>query len=115
MTFFLSRHLFFMISVFPYFHILHIMNPIFCTLYTPYMHTHILFSRFSNLLFALVTLDTAYTIYFILIHHCTNSLSSLHIFVHHCTLKQALGGPWEWRTLTRLRWTGEEGPAPCGV
>jgi len=51
----------------------------------PYMHTHMLFSRFCTLLCALVTVDTAYTIYFVLIHHCTNSLSSLHIFVHHCT------------------------------
>src|SRR6218665_1304071 len=29
-------------------------------------------------------------LYFFVIHHCKNSLSSLHIFVHHCTLKQAL-------------------------
>src|SRR6218665_2467275 len=63
------------------------MNPIsiYCTLYTPYIHTHMLFSRFYTLLCALVTVHTAYTIYFVLIHHCTNSLSSLHIFVHHCT------------------------------
>src|SRR6218665_3017241 len=64
--------------------------PISCALYTPYIHTHMLFSRFYTLLCALVTVHTAYTIYFFLIHHCTNSLSSLHIFVHHCTLKQAL-------------------------
>src|SRR6218665_3765512 len=68
------------------------MDPIhiFCTLYTPYMHTHMLFSRFCTLLCALVTVDTAYTIYFVLIHHCTNSLSSLHIFVHHCTFWSSL-------------------------
>src|SRR6218665_3930836 len=62
---------------------------ILCTLYTPYIYTHMLLSRFCTLLCALVTVHTAYTIYFFLIHHCTNSLSSLHIFVHHCTLKHA--------------------------
>src|SRR6218665_2040881 len=69
MTFFLVVTLFchFCPSVFSYF-----------TLYNPYMHTHMLFSRFSTLLCVLVTVDTAYTIYFVLIHHCTNSLSSLH-------------------------------------
>src|SRR6218665_3257064 len=74
-------------SVLPYFHILHMMNPIpiFCTLYTPYIHTHMLFLRFCTSLCALVTVHTAYTIYFVLIHHCTNSLSSLHIFVHRLT------------------------------
>src|SRR6218665_2903425 len=90
---FFSHHPFFTIfSVLPYFHILHMMNPIpiFCTLYTPYIHTHILFSRFYTLLCALLTVDTAYTIYFFLIHHCTNSLSSLHIFVHHCTFCASL-------------------------
>src|SRR6218665_1895779 len=56
----------------------------------PYMHTHVLFSRFCTLLCALVTVDTAYTISFVLIHHCTNSLSSLHIFVHHCTFCASL-------------------------
>src|SRR6218665_3961691 len=54
------------------------------------MHTHMLFSRVCTLLCALVTVDTAYTIYFVLIHHCTNSLSSLHIFVHHCTFCASL-------------------------
>ena len=49
-----------------------------------------LFSRFCTLLCALVTVDIAYTIYFFLIHHCTNSLSSLHIFVHHCTFCASL-------------------------
>src|SRR6218665_494585 len=63
---------------------------IFCTLYTPYIYTHMLLSRFCTLLCALVTVDTAYTIYFFLIHHCTNSLSSLHIFVHHCTFCASL-------------------------
>src|SRR6218665_4059568 len=29
-------------------------------------------------------------LYFFVIHHCKNSLSPLHVFVHHCTLKQAL-------------------------
>ena len=28
--------------------------------------------------------------YFFVVHHCANSLSSLQMFVHHCTLKQAL-------------------------
>src|SRR6218665_2569200 len=64
--------------------------PISCALYTPYIHTHMLFSRFYTLLCALVTVHTAYTIYFFLIHHCTNSLSSLHIFVHHCTFCASL-------------------------
>src|SRR6218665_3721564 len=64
--------------------------PIFSALYTPYIHTHMLFSRFYTLLCALVTVGTAYTIYFFLIHHCTNSLSSLHIFVHHCTFCASL-------------------------
>src|SRR6218665_832051 len=81
MTFFLVVTLFchFCPSVFSYF-----------TLYTPYMHTHMLFSRFSTFLFVLLTVDTAYTIYFVLIHHCTNSLSSLHIFVHYCTFCASL-------------------------
>src|SRR6218665_614057 len=69
--------------------------PILCTLYSihplyTYMHTNMLFSRFCTLLCALVTVHTAYTIYFILIHHCTNSLSSLHFFVHHCTFCASL-------------------------
>src|SRR6218665_3703394 len=34
--------------------------------------------------------NAAYTIYFFLNHHCTNSLSSLHIFVHHCTFCASL-------------------------
>src|SRR6218665_734566 len=55
------------------------------------MHTHMLFSRFYTLLCALETAaHTPYTIYFALIHHCTNSLSSLHIFVHHCTFCASL-------------------------
>src|SRR6218665_2228192 len=59
--------------------------------YTPlYMHTHMLFQRFYTLLCALETVHTAYTIYFVLINHCTNSLSSLHIFVHHCTFCASL-------------------------
>src|SRR6218665_3002567 len=54
------------------------------------MHTHMLFSRSYTLLCALETGHTPYTIYFALIHHCTNSLSSLHIFVHHCTFCASL-------------------------
>src|SRR6218665_4049439 len=54
------------------------------------MHTHMLFSRSYTLLCALETAHTPYTIYFALIHHCTNSLSSLHIFVHHCTFCASL-------------------------
>jgi len=34
--------------------------------------------------------NAAYTIYLFLNHHCTNSLSSLHIFVHHCTFCASL-------------------------
>ena len=48
------------------------------------------FSHFYAFLCALVTINTAYTIYFFLIHHCTNSRSSLHIFVHHCTFCASL-------------------------
>src|SRR6218665_1525333 len=42
-----------------------------CLLHTkpPYMHTHMLFSRSYTLLCALKTAHTAYTIYFVLIHH----------------------------------------------
>jgi len=64
--------------------------PIFCTIYTPYIHTHMLFSRFCTLLCVLVTVHIAHTIYFVLIHHCINSLSSLHIFFHHCTFCASL-------------------------
>src|SRR6218665_3000780 len=49
--------------------------------------THMLFFTFYALLCALAN---KYTIYFFLIHHCTNSLSSLHILVHHCTLRASL-------------------------
>src|SRR6218665_3351223 len=92
MTFFFSHHPFLRFSAFPYFCILQMMNPIhiFCTLYTPYIPTHMLFSHVCTLLCALVTVDTAYTIYFFLIHHCTNILSSLHILVHHCTFCASL-------------------------
>src|SRR6218665_1287342 len=63
-----------------------------CFLHTipPYMHTHMLFSLSYTLLCALETAHTAYTISFALIHHCTNSLLSLHIFVHHCTFCASL-------------------------
>src|SRR6218665_3354545 len=54
---------------------LHTIQP----LYTPTCY----FSRFCTLL-------CAYTIYFFLIYHCTNSLSSLHIFVHQCTFCASL-------------------------
>src|SRR6218665_989318 len=54
------------------------------------MHTHMLFSRSYTWLCALETAHTPYTIYFALIHHCTSSLSSLHIFVHHCTFCASL-------------------------
>ena len=33
---------------------------------------------------------TAHEFYFFMVHHCKNSLSSLHIFVHHCTLCASL-------------------------
>src|SRR6218665_1373699 len=77
------------------FPIIRTMNPIPVFLHTipPYMHTHMLFSRsysIYTLLCALETAHTPYTIYFALIHHCTNSLSSLHIFVHHCTFCASL-------------------------
>src|SRR6218665_2342077 len=58
-----------------------------CTIYTPCIHPH---AVFSTLLRALVTVNTAHTIYFFLIHHCTNSISSLHIFVHHRTFCASL-------------------------
>ena len=70
--------------------------PIVFTLFTPliYTHTHLhpIFPfRFYTLLSTLVTVNTAYTFYFFLLHHCTNSLSSaLHIFVHHCTFCASL-------------------------
>src|SRR6218665_3945406 len=43
-----------------------------------------------TLLCALVTINTTHAIYFFLIHHCTKSLSPLHIFVHHCTFCASL-------------------------
>src|SRR6218665_1599419 len=57
------------------------------TLYPLYTHIHpdMLFSRLYALLSTLVTVNTIYAFYSFLLHHCTNSLSSLHIFVHHCT------------------------------
>src|SRR6218665_35807 len=79
------------------FRVLQMMTPISSCLHT--MHPFILvythnptccFSRFCTLLCAIITVNTAYTIYFVLIHHCTNSLSSLHIFVHHCTFYASL-------------------------
>src|SRR6218665_2219885 len=59
--------------------------------YKPLLYTPACcFSRLYTLLCALVTVNTTYAIYFFLIHHCTNSLSSLHIFVHHCTFCASL-------------------------
>jgi len=52
--------------------------------------TDMLFSRFFTLLSTLVTVNTTYAFYFFLLHHCTNSLSSLHIFVHHWTFCASL-------------------------
>src|SRR6218665_2682225 len=75
------------------FHILQMMTPIsyYLNIMHPLvLHTHMLVSRFCTLLCALVAVNTAYTIYFFLIHYCTNSLSSLHIFVHHCTFCASL-------------------------
>src|SRR6218665_1985786 len=70
------------------------MNPnlfLFFAHYTPlYAHPHAVFAFIYTLLCALETAHTAYTIYFVLIHHCTNSLSPLHIFVHHCTFCASL-------------------------
>src|SRR6218665_2276375 len=54
------------------------------------LHAPCCFSHFYALLCALETINTPYAIYFFLIHHCTNSLSSLHIFVHHCTFCASL-------------------------
>src|SRR6218665_984618 len=54
-----------------------------------YTHTHTIFT-FLHLASALVTINTANAIYLFLIHHCTNILSSLHIFVHHCTFCASL-------------------------
>src|SRR6218665_394414 len=55
------------------------------------IHTRMLFFTFLHL--ALCSRNNKYTthaIYFFLIHHCTNRLSSLHIFVHHCTFCASL-------------------------
>ena len=54
-----------------------------------YTHAYC-FSRFYTLLCALVTINAACAIYLFLVHHCTNSLSSLHIFVHYCTFCASL-------------------------
>src|SRR6218665_3196798 len=66
------------------------MTPIVTLLDLFYTHSHAAFSRFYALLCALVTINTPYAIYFFLIHNCTNGLSSLHIFVHHCTFCASL-------------------------
>src|SRR6218665_1367824 len=58
--------------------------------------------------------NAPYTIYLYLNHHCTNSLSSLHIFVHHCTFcaslhtktSPAAPSPWPWRVYRFRRHTG---------
>src|SRR6218665_998831 len=47
---------------------------------TPCIHNGMLFFTFLRLaLYALVRVNDTYAVYFFLIHHCTNSLSSLHI------------------------------------
>src|SRR6218665_2300417 len=62
-----------------------------CTPSPPSIHTPMLFFTFLRLaLCSRITINTPYAIYFFLIHHCTNSLSSLHIFVHHCTFCASL-------------------------
>src|SRR6218665_1144940 len=89
-TFFLSKILMTFFSVIALFHDLHALF-FFLTSSPPSMHTPTCcFTRFYTLLYALVTINTLETIYFFLIHHCTNSLSSLHIFVHHCTFCASL-------------------------
>jgi len=107
MTFF-SHHPFFIIlcpSVFSYFthdesyssflHPIHI----FCTLYTPYIHTHMLFSRFYTLVCALVTVDTAYTIFFFLIQpFITAHFRSL---LHILCITAHLNKPW---SIPNCRW-----------
>src|SRR6218665_856923 len=45
---------------------------------------------FYTLLSTLITVNTTYPFYFFLLHHCTNRLSPLHIFVHHCTFCASL-------------------------
>jgi len=50
----------------------------------------VLFSCFYTLLSTLVTVNTTYAFYFFLLHHCTNSLSSQHFFVQHCTFCASL-------------------------
>src|SRR6218665_159363 len=49
-----------------------------------------LFFHFYTLISTLVTVNTIYAFYFFLLDHCTNSLLSLHIFVHHCTFCASL-------------------------
>src|SRR6218665_938526 len=77
-----------MMTPISYIYCLHTIHPLTpCILvYTPAC----CFSRFYTLLCALVTVNTTYANYFFLIHHYTNSLSSLHIFVHHCTFCASL-------------------------
>src|SRR6218665_94370 len=83
------------------FFVISLFNVFYCyTPFTPLLHTPTCcFSRFYALLCALLTINTIYAIYFFLINHCTNSLSSLHIFVHHCTFCASL--PWAetWRRI----------------
>src|SRR6218665_956185 len=61
------------------------------------------FSRFYALLCTLVTINTQYAVYFFLIHHCTNSLSSLQIFVHHCTFCASLHTKTSPAALTKIK------------
>src|SRR6218665_899905 len=99
MTSFFSHRPFLAFSALPYFTDDHsYISYCLHTIHSLYTHPHAVFnfSRFCTLLCAPVTVNTANIIYFFLIRHCTNSHSSLHIFVHHCTfvhhwtLKQAL-------------------------
>src|SRR6218665_485171 len=60
------------------------------TIHPLYAHPHAVFAFLHLALCSRVTVNTAHTIYFVLIHNCTNSLSSLHIFVHHCAFCASL-------------------------
>jgi len=75
-------------------------------LYTPWPLVYTpacCFSRVYTLLSALVTINTTYAIYIFLIHHCTNSLSSLQIFVHHCTFCASLHTKTSPAALTKIK------------
>src|SRR6218665_1104541 len=59
-------------------------------LYNPCRPIHTRMLLFTFLHLALCSRNSEHAIYFFLIHHCTNSLSSLHIFVHHYTFCASL-------------------------